>query len=585
MKKIVLMIMSLLAALGLQAAPISGEKALKIATDFFADGTRTSSAPITLVWSGNSLSTTVKHSVGAASEGSALLYIFNRGSNGFVIVAGDDSIPQPIIAYSKEREFTVSNMAPATRAIIDAWGKQIEAARNGDVKAQQMATSATTDLLYDTALWSQGEPYNREAPILHNERSLTGCVATAMAIIAYHNKWPDKGEGTTPQYSFSGSNCEEIHTVPANTLGRTYDYNSMLSNYNNGYTETQANAVAALMKDMGTSVYMAYHPEASGSTSSVVPIAFAKYFKYSKSSLLITPNGKSVQEWTAMLQENVATYGPTFFSGVGAAGGHAFVIDGFNKSGYFHINYGWGGANNDYYYLPNIEFYAEQTALFYLEPDPNNTSTYRDYITLSYFLDNDDTEYRGLYTTASKIEEGKAIPLYMGAIVNSGITDFNGHISLAWCDKNGAPKKDLVVFQSPTLSPRYLIRLTTEVECPSNLAEGDRLRLFYKGQYSNDKWEWMQSSSNNAWSEIILKASPEEIASSLELTYSKSDKTVSLSALMALQITVTNADGAQVAYTETPMSKFTIIDVSEFDGEYTFSIASGGEPYNLVLQF
>ena len=38
MKKIVLMIMSLLAALGLQAAPISGEKALKIATDFFADG-------------------------------------------------------------------------------------------------------------------------------------------------------------------------------------------------------------------------------------------------------------------------------------------------------------------------------------------------------------------------------------------------------------------------------------------------------------------------------------------------------------------------------------------------------------------
>ena len=95
----------------------------------------------------------------------------------------------------------------------------------------------------------------------------------------------------------------------------------------------------------------------------------------------------------------------------------------------------------------------------------------------------------------------------------------------------------------------------------------------------------MQSSSNNAWSEIILKASPEEIASSLELTYSKSDKTVSLSALMALQITVTNADGAQVAYTETPMSKFTIIDVSEFDGEYTFSIASGGEPYNLVLQF
>ena len=184
MKKIVLMIMSLLAALGLQAAPISGEKALKIATDFFADGTRTSSAAITMVWSGNSLSTTVKHSVGAASEGSALLNIFNRGSNGFVIVAGDDSIPQPIIAYSQEREFTVSNMAPATRAIIDAWGKQIEAARNGDVKAQQMATSATTDLLYDTALWSQGEPYNREAPVLHNERSLTGCVATAMAIIA-----------------------------------------------------------------------------------------------------------------------------------------------------------------------------------------------------------------------------------------------------------------------------------------------------------------------------------------------------------------------------------------------------------------
>ena len=46
-----------------------------------------------------------------------------------------------------------------------------------------------------TTRWSQGAPYNDLCPMEGDARTLTGCVATAMAQVMYYHQWPEKASG------------------------------------------------------------------------------------------------------------------------------------------------------------------------------------------------------------------------------------------------------------------------------------------------------------------------------------------------------------------------------------------------------
>ncbi|MBT6177864.1 MAG: hypothetical protein HOI23_11510 [Deltaproteobacteria bacterium] len=55
--------------------------------------------------------------------------------------------------------------------------------------------------------------------------------------------------------------------------------------------------------------------------------------------------------------------------------GHAFVIDGYNDAGKFHVNWGWGGSSNGYYDVnvledPNGRRWSRDAMIFRgLEPE------------------------------------------------------------------------------------------------------------------------------------------------------------------------------------------------------------------------
>ena len=351
MKKIFLLLISICATSTLSAGPIGEARARQIAEEFFAEHSITrSSEPIELEWAGNTINEPIN--VGDKLN-TSLMYIYTRGENsGFVVVAGDSNVT-PIIAYSLDSTINTNDMADATREILDAWCKQIDAARKEQIPATTHVTTRSGDeLLYETALWNQGEPYNWEAPVYDGYRSVTGCAATAAAIICNYNRWPDYGVGTTPEYSYYDRN-DVLRTVPSNTLGRAYDYDNMLLDYNNGYSEEQGNAVAALMKDMGTAIYMSYHYTESGASAFNNVHAFSNYFKYSKEAQLLCKDNYGNATWNEMMRENLRKCGPTYYSGGSNNGGHAFVIDGYSGD-YFHINYGWGGSANAWYLLPII---------------------------------------------------------------------------------------------------------------------------------------------------------------------------------------------------------------------------------------
>lgn len=114
--------------------------------------------------------------------------------------------------------------------------------------------------------WNQSYPYNKFCPTVDDRRSVTGCVATAMAqVMKYHN-WPETGEGYN-EYSWEGQ------TLSMDFSSQKFNWSQMLDEYLNVFdgtvmridaTEEQQDAVALLMQAAATPsiwVTVPKHPE------------------------------------------------------------------------------------------------------------------------------------------------------------------------------------------------------------------------------------------------------------------------------------------------------------------------------------
>lgn len=598
MKKIFLILSILCTALTLSAKPIDEKQARDIATNFFSQHmTRSAACNLKLEWAGSNI---MGVSRAANTTDNPLLYIYNNESaNGFVIVSGDTNTDL-VVAYSLNNNFDADNMSEAAQALLDAWCRQIEDARNSGKHISSESyqlTRANDELLYDTALWDQSEPYNREAPVIDGERSLTGCAATAMSIICYYHKWPNKGVGTTPAYTYVWSDDNEenktyTYSVAANPLGRPYEYSKMKKSYDSSskdYTEAQANAVAALMKDMGTAIKMSYHPKGSGASKTDVVYAFSNYFSYSKGIQLAYANDYSYEEWTALLRENLRNCGgPVYFTGADYSnGGHAYVLDGYDANNRFHINYGWSGFDNGYYYLPASEFYKDQSTTLNLKPDKDGTSVqqYYDHLTLAY-LESKDGEIiaTGILSDASSYSTGSEFLFRVGAIYNNGITTFNGYIALALCDKNGNIK-EVLSYTTRSLDPGALDVWDDRCVITETINEGDRLRVFYMGEYSSD-WQWARKLYADEYTvdEVIVKASPEDMAKDLWIKYEKDSHRITFSNKQAMKVDIYYHD-TNKKYGSDEVGSFAKRYLDLTPGEaYRFEFSLGAEPYKVVIR-
>ena len=586
MKKIQILLVLLLSSVSLWAGPIGEQRARQIAEEFFAqNATRSTADELTLEWAGDVISETPAM---GSELNTSLMYIYNRGQNGgFVVIAGDSNIA-PIIAYSFDTTLDISNMAEATRAILDAWCREVaharQAAKPVSGGSYDMTTRANGELRYDTALWNQGEPYNWESPIYDGYRSVTGCVATAMSIICHYNKWPERGVGTTPEYSYEDANGVS-RSVAANTLGRTYNYSNMLMDYNSGYTTTQGNAVAALMKDMGTSVKMMYHYSASGAYDVNVIKAFTTYFGYSKSSTFAYRSSYPIDEWNELLRDNLDVYGPTYYSGSSNSGGHAFVVDGYNGD-YFHFNFGWGGVANGYFRCPEIEYYANQMALLCLTPDRDGTSTYNDNLMLYALYNGDEQVFYGIRSFATSYSVGQSFNCYLGGFANFGPAQFDGDIKLVLCDKDGTWKEELYT-QSFSIASDYFDYCpeAINVTITKPLEVGDRLRIYYKGTYSDD-WKWMRSSDLSIVDqELLVMASREDIAKGLDFTYYKEEKYMTIYSDNAAHVDLYDGDtGNYIGDVDLAARKGVGYDNTAGLKTLVWKVSLGSEPYILTIK-
>ena len=349
MRKILLLMLSLVMVTMVKAEGVTPQQALEQARNFIQKRENNGSRPRRAPGTAASRLVMAKQVNG--------LYVFKMAKNeGFVIVSNDDRT-EPILGYSDSGNFDPDNMPDNMRAWLQGYADQIAWLNEHGDEAGAVATLPTLtgtpvkhpiEPLISTR-WNQDTPYNDLAPeYTAGEKSATGCVATAMAQVMNYHKWPETQTSALSGYNkdYSGATCVAVDAVPATT----FDWNNMIDDYRSGYTAAQGTAVATLMRYCGQSVKMNYGAS-SGANTGDVANALKNYFNYASTTAYKDRSFYTYANWIELLYNELEQGRPMVYNGSSSGGGHAFICDGYQSEDYFHINWGWGGMSDGYFKL------------------------------------------------------------------------------------------------------------------------------------------------------------------------------------------------------------------------------------------
>lgn len=298
----------------------------------------------------------------STSTGVSSLYVFNIGErDGFVIVSGDDRV-RPILGYTDSGTFDADKVPAALHEMMSIYARQIESLGQTKASTDSIASASNSRRRISGAMadvsplmtttWNQTAPYNNYCPTLNDQTALTGCVATAMAQIAYYHKYPATQVPSLSAYT-STTNAINVSAWGATT----FDWDNMLTSYDGSETSTQIAAVATLMRYCGQAAQMDYG-FSSGAYNGDARYALVNKLGYYDGATFKSASAYTTDGWEDLIYKEVHEGRPVYYSALNGdengaqCGGHAFVIDGYKADGnYFHVNWGWGGYADGYFNL------------------------------------------------------------------------------------------------------------------------------------------------------------------------------------------------------------------------------------------
>lgn len=364
-------------------------------------------------------------------------YIFNRTSGGYVVASADDEQPA-VLALIDEGKYDEQNVPDGFKAWL------AEATEYGvAVPAKAPALSAAPLLDKDMIAWGQDAPYNTQCPKFNYDgypySTLAGCAAIAIGQIMRYHKYPAAGTGSVSYASYVYIQSQEIKTIVERTMG-SYDWQNILGNYiYSSSNDVQKAAVAKFVADVACACKMNFDPTASATTDLEVAKALKNNFYYDKSLQLVDHSFYTTDEWADLLRAEIDAKRPVYLSGANvkntadgdAVMGHAFVCDGYNSDGQFHINWGWNGTSNGYFYLTKLNptnqgaggsaggYSFMSNAIIGIQPDQGGAESEA---FLSLYGDHWMTEY-------DSDVEGGGYKLYV-TVANPTATDFDGFVAI-----------------------------------------------------------------------------------------------------------------------------------------------------------
>lgn len=284
------------------------------------------------------------------NTGKASLYVFNDRTPGYIIVSADDCA-YPLLGYSDTETFDPYNIPPQLKVWLDFYASQIEwASKSGKKLAPANASEDNLAAIapLTKTKWDQGAPYNDDCPLDNGKRSVTGCVATAMAQAMYFHQWPKTGTGSNT-YKWNGGE------ISLNFADVTFDWDAMTLTYDKDSSTAAKAAVAELMYACGVSVDMNYTSDESGASSMSMASALYDHFGYDRSMTFPQRSFYGENEWKMMVYDQLSQGLPVLYCGQSGEGGHQFICDGYDGNNYFHFNWGWSGMSDGYYLLSALD--------------------------------------------------------------------------------------------------------------------------------------------------------------------------------------------------------------------------------------
>lgn len=182
---------------------------------------------------------TIMPTVGVVATASELLgeiyspepfYVYARIDRpfGYVIVYSDDQLPE-VMAFSEDKPFHKDDLPDALVYILRKKAKAAQLVAEGKAArkapARKTSYSPVEPLLGDIA-FGQRTPFNNLCPMSGSQRTITGCVSTAMSQVMAYYKYPDNMQGEYISYT-TGSGIP----VTWDCATTTFDWDNILPAY------------------------------------------------------------------------------------------------------------------------------------------------------------------------------------------------------------------------------------------------------------------------------------------------------------------------------------------------------------------
>ena len=307
-------------------------------------------------------------------------YVCDAGDGGFAVVSADERMT-PVLGFSQADSFDPKDIPAGMRELLNSYAREYEALTGGKpislTRHRVEGVQEQVGPLLSTE-WGQNAPFNNKCPEWQGERCITGCVAVTSAQTMRYYQYPDSAKGKA-EYTTKTLGIP----IREDLAAYKFDWPNMRSQYSQGASNIEKNAVADLLYTCAVTAQMDFGLKGSSASSTNQTRSLVENFGYDSDIANIHKDYMTTSEWQRlMLNElNAESPRPVIYAAISPEnGGHSFILDGYkaDEDGYpfYHINWGWEGYCNDYFKLSSMdadgwEFSKEHEAIIFIQPENN----------------------------------------------------------------------------------------------------------------------------------------------------------------------------------------------------------------------
>ncbi|SLM33074.1 Peptidase C10 streptopain [Desulfamplus magnetovallimortis] len=504
---------------------------------------------------------TVSSSEPVERSGQTIAYLFTLDPVGYILVAGD-TIRVPVKAYSLKSDF--NSLPPAYVNVIldelelpddlishpekETYSSEEQYSNSEDMQREPLSEDVnksywelltntsivskksfknyTPDTFLLTTTWNQGYPYNKFTPRDGGELTVTGCVQTAVAQVMRYHAHPSSGSGVFT-HIWNGQTLTAF-------MNRPFNWSAMPDAVTGNVDQYQQDEVAALMRDLGVLNEAEYGTD--GTSAWFHYDDFERAFGYAP---VYRVDSSDNAFFTTIISE-IDNDRPVLLS----MPGHMTVADGYATDGTgkkIHVNLGWGGAYDDYYYLDqtnligDYSFSPEHTVYYNIKPcqggecNPYTSTSYGNIPVISSQLDDivideittlriDVYDSDGDTVTLSAVSSSDNLQV----VTNGNLLTLNPYSDNIFCEvtltatsHDGESQKSfkvLVLENRVYMGTQYDIGGEfsdgTEIDSYSSYLQGNITVSGYRGYSNQAFYVWLEDGNGN----IVIDVSEEPVS-------------------------------------------------------------------------